>query len=168
MSSSLFQFSSVQDGIYALGKAHMRSTPSLRSFPNVAFETVPVFLWLTMALSRPFKEDRRPLSLSTSLSSRRPIYDVLGFVPAGSGSSSSILPRRRPLVMVALPASCLFARSFPSTPACPGQYIQKSFRWRMSTIDTSIHHVPEFKPCVFVPWVAQVIAMAYCSVCCGR
>ena len=28
------QFSSVQDGIYALGKAHMRSTPSLRSFPK--------------------------------------------------------------------------------------------------------------------------------------
>ena len=30
---------SIQDGIYALGKAHMRSTPFLRSFPNVAFET---------------------------------------------------------------------------------------------------------------------------------
>ena len=35
------QFSSVQDGIYALGKAHMRSTPSLRNVPNFAFETVP-------------------------------------------------------------------------------------------------------------------------------
>ena len=32
--------SSVQGGIYALGKAHMRSTSSLRSSPNVAFETV--------------------------------------------------------------------------------------------------------------------------------
>ena len=53
--------SSVQDGIYALGKAHMRSTPSLRSFPNVAFETVPMFVRLTMALSRPFKEDRLAL-----------------------------------------------------------------------------------------------------------
>ena len=30
------QFSSIQCGIYALGKAHTRSTPSLRSFPNVA------------------------------------------------------------------------------------------------------------------------------------
>ena len=29
------QFSSVQNGIYTLGKAHMRSTPSLRSFPAV-------------------------------------------------------------------------------------------------------------------------------------
>ena len=33
--------SSVQDGIYALGKGHMRATPSVMScFPNVAFETV--------------------------------------------------------------------------------------------------------------------------------
>ena len=38
------QFSSVQDGIYALGKAHMRSIPSLRSFPSVAFQTVPMFV----------------------------------------------------------------------------------------------------------------------------
>ena len=28
-------FSSVQDGIYALGKAHMRSIPSFRNVPNV-------------------------------------------------------------------------------------------------------------------------------------
>ena len=34
------QFSSVQDGTYALGKAHMRSNPSFRSPPNTAFETV--------------------------------------------------------------------------------------------------------------------------------
>ena len=32
--------SSVQDGIYALGKAHMRSIPSLRRFPNFPFEAV--------------------------------------------------------------------------------------------------------------------------------
>ena len=30
------QFSSGQDGIDALGKAHMRSTPFFRSFPNAA------------------------------------------------------------------------------------------------------------------------------------
>ena len=35
---------SVQGGIYALGKAHMRSTPSLRGFPSVALETVPMFV----------------------------------------------------------------------------------------------------------------------------
>ena len=38
---SLVQFRSVQDGIYAFKKAHMHSTPSVRSFPNVAFETGP-------------------------------------------------------------------------------------------------------------------------------
>ena len=41
---SSVQFSLVQDGIYALGKAHMRSTPSLRSFSNVALETVPILV----------------------------------------------------------------------------------------------------------------------------
>ena len=39
-----FQFSSVQDDSYALRKAHMRSTLSLGSFLNVAFETVPMFV----------------------------------------------------------------------------------------------------------------------------
>ena len=34
----------VPDGNYAPEKAHTRSTPSLRSFPNVAFQMVPVFV----------------------------------------------------------------------------------------------------------------------------
>ena len=55
---STVQFSSVQDGIYALGIAHVRSTPSLNSFPNVAFETVPMLVCLRVALSRPLKDDR--------------------------------------------------------------------------------------------------------------
>ena len=66
---SSVQFSSVRfkvviAGSYALGKAHMRSTPSLRSVPKVALETVPKLFWLTMALSRPLKEDRRALNSS--------------------------------------------------------------------------------------------------------
>ena len=39
---SSLQFTSVQDSIYALPKAHLLSTTSLRSFANVAFETVHV------------------------------------------------------------------------------------------------------------------------------
>ena len=62
--------SSVQDGIYALGKFHMRSVPSLTSFPNVALETVPVLVWLMMALSGPFREDHLAILHSTPLSSR--------------------------------------------------------------------------------------------------
>ena len=65
------QFSSVQDGIYAPGKAHMRFTPSVRSFPNVASETVLMFVCLMIAFSRPFKEDRLAHLLSMPLSSRR-------------------------------------------------------------------------------------------------
>ena len=42
LSISLVKNNNKSNGIYALGKSHMRSTPSLRSFPNVAFETVPL------------------------------------------------------------------------------------------------------------------------------
>ena len=62
------QFSSVQDCVYKLGMAHMCSTPSLRSFPNIAFETVPMLVSLTMALSRPLKD---AFPRSAPVSSRR-------------------------------------------------------------------------------------------------
>ena len=52
---------SVQDGIYVLGPAHTPSIPYLRISPGVALETVPELVWLTMALFRSFKEDRREL-----------------------------------------------------------------------------------------------------------
>ena len=38
------EFSSIQDGVYALGKAHMRTTPFPRNFPNAALETVVMFV----------------------------------------------------------------------------------------------------------------------------
>ena len=47
----LILFSSVQGGICALRKTHMCTTPSHRNIPSVAFETVPVFISLVMALS---------------------------------------------------------------------------------------------------------------------
>ena len=76
------QLSLFQDSIFVFRKAHLRTTMSLRMFPNVAFETVPIFIRLTMAfsrpfvrltmaLSRPFKEDCLVLPLSMPLSSRR-------------------------------------------------------------------------------------------------
>ena len=59
------------------------STPPLRSFPSVAFETVPMFVWLTMALSRPLKEDsERPLY--GPLETRKRVY-VLGWGNGGGG-----------------------------------------------------------------------------------
>ena len=41
---SLVQFSLLQNGIYTLSKALMCSIPSLRRFPNVTFEIVPMFV----------------------------------------------------------------------------------------------------------------------------
>ena len=150
VSQSVFQSNSVQDGIYAFGKAHMRPTPSLRSFHNVAFEIVPMLIWLTMALSRRFQNVPRAISVLT-LGNKVIMYcivrsssafpfprlsppgdrwcDVLGFVPAGS------VPRSKPLVRVTLPAS-LSARSFLFTLACSGQHTHRSFQRWMSAIDT--------------------------------
>ena len=63
---------SVQSGIYAPGKAHMRSATSLSSFPNVAFETIATFVSLhDDGPSHPFKGDRLALPLSTPIYSRR-------------------------------------------------------------------------------------------------
>ena len=56
------QFSSVYDDIYANRKGHRRSTPCLRSFRSIAFETVLMLL----------RCDR--------------LCHVLGFVPVGSFS----------------------------------------------------------------------------------
>ena len=47
------QISSAQSNVYALEEAHMCSI--LRNFTNVAFRTVPMFVWSTRAFSRPFK-----------------------------------------------------------------------------------------------------------------
>ena len=60
-------FSSVQGAIYALGKGHMHSIPSLRIFHNVAFKTVSMFVWMTMSLYRSFKEDHLAFPLSMPL-----------------------------------------------------------------------------------------------------
>ena len=43
--------SSVQNGIYALGKIHMRSTVSLRSSHNVALPQAVVCCWVLMNIS---------------------------------------------------------------------------------------------------------------------
>ena len=62
----------VQDGICARGKDHTCSIRPSEVSPESPLETVPVFVCLTMALSRPFKEDRLALPLSTTpLSSGR-------------------------------------------------------------------------------------------------
>ena len=49
LASCVLPFSPVQDRIYTLEKAHMRCTPSRRSFPSVSFKTVPMLVWLTLS-----------------------------------------------------------------------------------------------------------------------
>ena len=92
----IVRFISVQDGIYAHGKTHMRSTRSPRSYPLFAFVTVPKFVSLSMclySLSLYFSSCQgRSFSASSSHTSLlQAIYGVMLwlFVPAGSVSSSS-------------------------------------------------------------------------------
>ena len=54
----------IDDGLFLF----FLCTPSHQKFPSVAFETVPMFIWLTMALSYPLKQDCWVLPLSAPLS----------------------------------------------------------------------------------------------------
>lgn len=51
------KFRSVQDDTCVLGEAQKCPTPSLRSFPNISFESVLMFVGLVIVLSCPFRED---------------------------------------------------------------------------------------------------------------
>ena len=88
------QFSSVEDGIYAPGKAHMRSTPSLRSFLSFAFE------YTSSASS--FFYASLPRAIDGAV-------HVLGSSPARGVVCLKLLntsdhPRREPLAIGAVPA----------------------------------------------------------------
>ena len=58
---SVSEFSSGQFNsrlcIYAIGNAHMRSTPSISSLLSVANGTMPTLVWLMITLSLPFRVD---------------------------------------------------------------------------------------------------------------
>ena len=150
---SLLQFervllSSVQDGIYALRKAHVHSAPSLRSFPNVVFEMVPTtnngpLLSFQGRSSRTSSFHASLLQAIGGVRSLAFCLQVVSQAPQHFRSSE-----KKALVRVALPASVygllswpkqIFVpignlRSFPFTPACPRQYTCRSFwRWMLSS-----------------------------------
>ena len=75
----------------SLRKAHMHPTQSLSSFPYTAFQTVGISVCLMMTLSCPFMQGCQSLPLSTPLSSRQSMWNVLCFVLAANVSSSSTL-----------------------------------------------------------------------------
>ena len=93
--------------------------------PSKRFQCSSDSQWPSLVLSRKIVECFLFLTLSPPGDRW---CDVLGFVPASmSQTRTSDPPRPKPPAMVALPAS-QSAWSFPITPACPGQYIHRSFR----------------------------------------
>ena len=57
----------VQNWEYALRKSHMRRIPLLRNLPAVAFWNSPNVSWLTVTVSRPFKDKRGALAFTVSI-----------------------------------------------------------------------------------------------------
>ena len=85
------KFSSVQDGICTWKSPYICSPPCLTEVSPMLPLKVSVFPWLTMALSCPFKEDHIVIPFPCLSPQGEWCSYVLGFVPAGSVSSSSTL-----------------------------------------------------------------------------
>ena len=91
--SNSLLFRLAEDGIYALGKPHMRSSPFLRfvlifvsQFPLKRFQCSSDWRWPSLVVSKKSVEHFLFPRLSTPGGRW---CNVLGFVPAGGGSSSS-------------------------------------------------------------------------------
>ena len=127
----------------------MRSIPSLRSFPYVAFETVPMFVLLTMALSRPFSSVQGIPSSEALFPRLSPPgdrwCDALCFVPAGNISISSTFQIFRK-------ASRLWYGCFSRKSVCSassfhsGMYIYISTAVDEVLVDVELWHRPVCAP----------------------
>ena len=87
--SNSLLFRLVEDGIYALGKPHMRSIPSLRfffQFPLKRFQCSSDWRWPSLVVS---KKSVEHFLFPRFYPPGDRWCNVLGFVPAGGGSSSS-------------------------------------------------------------------------------
>ena len=94
----------------------MCSTQSPSSFPNVAFEVVPVSAWLTMALSCPFKEDCLVLPLS-----------ILTGHKMQSALKTSITSNTEIISAAFSPQFCARGYLFPREQARPWDHFSTSF-----------------------------------------
>ena len=121
----------------------MCPTLSISSFPNVAFLTVPVSVWLTVALSR--LVDRR--TLSTPLLQAIDGVTSLALCPQvvsqcrqhfrsseTQTTCDGCFARQSICSVISLHSACLSVRSFPFTPAC---LVQSFGRWM-----SNIWHMP--------------------------
>ena len=104
----------------------------LRSLPNVAFEMIPMFVWLTTALSRPLKKDHLARPLHASL--LQAIDGVMSL--ALCSSKLVILPNTSLLWWLLCPPVCLLGH-LPSLRHVHGNTrTHWSFRKRILAIDT--------------------------------
>ena len=110
---------SVQDGIYLLRNAHVHSTLSVQSVPNIAYETVPMFIWLIMALSCPFKEDQA-LPLPMPLSSRwlLSVLPLASCLKVLSQASQHLTSSEMQATYVCFPCKSICCHSFHSLVEC--------------------------------------------------
>ena len=122
------QFSSVQDGIYALGKAHLSGVSPM--LPLKQFQCWSDWWHPFLIFSRKMVE--RFLFLRLSPPGDR-WCNVLGSV--SSSSTLQIFQDATHLWWLLCPPVCLLCH-FPLTPACPGQYTHRILWRRLSNIDT--------------------------------
>ena len=117
--------SSVQYILYALEKAHIRSTPFLIGFHCIAFETVAVLVWLTTALFGP--SQRRSQSACPFYASLLRATDAVVSLEL---CSQVAFQASQHFCSSKTQATCdgCFARSFPLTPACSGEHIHRGLR----------------------------------------
>ena len=73
--SATVHISSAQDGISALGKSHMRSSPSLRSFPTVAQRGAGIAQWLERRT-----RDRKVVGSNPCRSGGRMLFSRVNFL----------------------------------------------------------------------------------------
>ena len=154
------KLSLVPDGIYPLGKAHKQSTLSLRRFTSVAFKTVLMSVWLTMALSHPLNQNCR--ALPPSITPPGDYWcDVFGFVPASFSVLQTFRDTSR-LWWLLYPSVCLLRHSLHSSMSRavrPQQHLNLDVE-RYDTCQSAIP-IALFTFCTKRPFV--LLLTAYCE-----
>ena len=139
--STLFQFTTtLRRSNYAVSPVQFLTVPMRSEKPTCAPPSLSK-VSPTLPLKRPlssFKKKKKKSSsvffLSMQSSPDDRCCDVLGFVLAGSVSSSSTLQIFRDANHLRGQLHSIW--SFPMTPACLGQYTHRSFQRRMSNSET--------------------------------
>ena len=124
--------SSVQDGIYALGKAHISQIFPQHSFWNSS----NVRLIDDDPLSFFHGRSSNASSFHTSLLQINGVMSLALCLQVVSQAPQNFRSSEMQVTCEGCFPTSLSAQSFPFPPACPGQYAHWSFRRWMATIDT--------------------------------